>query len=84
MRSSGNEDKPYEVTVSMKCAEEIFRIFTEDPHSIEKCLYNSFKVAGDTGSNNVSLESDFQKIKKDFVEESLTNPSLLIDGKPYR
>ena len=58
MRPSGNEDRPYEVDVSMKCADEIIRIFTDNPHSVDKCLYNSFEVAGDTTSRNIRLEED--------------------------
>ena len=59
MRSTTDPDNPDEVTLSAACAEEVFKVFTADPFSIEKCLYGTFAVAGDTASKNQRLEQDF-------------------------
>ena len=52
-----NQDSPDNghVTVSQSCVKKLFSVFTEDPLSLEKCLWETFENAGDVNSKNVRL-----------------------------
>ena len=52
-----------EVTIRQSCVEKLIKVFTDDPNSIEKCMWETFADAGDINSMNNRLESDSQQIK---------------------
>ena len=77
------KEESKDVVVSMQCADKVFEIFTDDPASIEKCLYASFATPGDISSKNLLLSRDLEQINTEFRDERFRNPSLFIDGQPY-
>ena len=52
---------------------------------MDKCLYNTFQVAGDINSKNNRLEDDLLRMSetKDHSMSLYRNPSLFIDDKLY-
>ena len=72
-----------EVVTSQSCIDKVFATFTEDPLSIEKCLWDTFETAGDIESKNLRLDADAILIDKEYHDERFRNPSLFIDGEPY-
>lgn len=72
-----------EVTVSTSCASKLFTVFTDDPFTLEKCLWDTFENAGDITSKNLRLDQDAMTISQKFKDERFRNPSLFIDGNPY-
>ena len=47
-----------DVTIRSGCVDKLITVFTDDPHSLEKCVWDTFKVAGDMNSQNERLEED--------------------------
>lgn len=74
------KEESNDVVVSMQCADKVFQIFTDDPASVEKCMYASFEKPGDITSKNLLLSQDLKQINTEFRDERFRNPSLFIDG----
>ena len=47
-----------DVTLRANCIDKLITIFTTDPNSIEKCVWDTFEIAGDINSRNELLEKD--------------------------
>ena len=52
----GNDEAAGHVFVNPNCIDKLIKTFTTDPHSVEKCLWDTFETPGDINTDNHILE----------------------------
>ena len=75
-----SEESGNGVRVNQNCVSKLIQVFTEDPHSIEKCMWDTFEQPGDVTSPNTRLEDDYKFLRDIHKDELFRNPDLFIDG----